>query len=134
MDRRGSAPMVSEDRPYWGPRQVRTLRGVRPGAVLMRRSRLAGSYGGQQVFVVVRGPYSRDHDLGWVDIVYLDGGVNRDYQFSLSLGDFGVVPYPGGAWNQTNYLERAGRRHRFSDGEVCSLLTSPGAVCEEEGR
>lgn len=126
--------MASKGRPYWGPRQVRTLRGVRPGAVLMRRSRLAGYYGGRQVFVVVRGPYSRDHDLGWVDIVYLNDDVNRGYQFSLSLSDFGVVPYPGGAWNQANYLVRAGRRHRFSGGEVCSLLTSPEAVREEEGR
>jgi len=93
--------MVSIKRPYFGPRQVRTLRSIKPGLILKCVHSL-----GSEVILVLSDPYEFNSGLCF-DYAYYP----LKYRFveTASCADRGIVPYVGGYWNR-NHLLRTGRK------------------------
>lgn len=100
-----------DGRSHWGPRQVRTSRGIKLGNVL---TMVQGRSHEKILIVVVSEPHL-DDELGWLCFDCLDPGGSLS---RLPLTDFGVVPYVNGRWNRINHLLRTGR-HRV---DVSKLL------------
>lgn len=98
----------SNGRPNWGPRQVRTPRGIKPGNVL---TMAMGRYQERCTIVVLTKPYPDKNDPSWWRFDYLVPRcpISPAMRRSATLGDFGVIGHAE-HWNRTNYLERTGRK------------------------
>lgn len=90
-----------DKRPHWGPRQVRTSSGVKPGNMLVK---VTGRPQGRSTITVLTEP--RPDDVGQ-RFEYL---TSSGHQIGAYLADFGILPYDAGSWNRTNHLLRTGRR------------------------
>lgn len=100
-----------KDRPHFGPRQVRTPAGIKPGSRLIIVTRNSRDH------IIVRSePYPNPGDWDWEpvgpvgDLVfeYTFEGENRRHR--MLLWSAGVVPDERGRWNPTRHLLRTGRK------------------------
>ena len=91
-------PKFSTHRPNFGRKQVRSLRGIKPGLVLIKKP--------DNVHILVIDKPSHDETSNrWkVEVCTCDLTDNKEY--TVSLSDFGVVPYPNGLWDTRNWLSR----------------------------
>lgn len=93
-------------RPRFGPKQVRSLKGLRVGTKLRQCCKASGTV--EKILVEVTGePYQSILSLRVSCRTSLDGGKTWHEGGYLSLGDMNVVPYThNGKWNPSNWLER----------------------------
>lgn len=84
---------LPEERPYFGPKQVRNLHQIREG--LKYREILHD--GREEVFTVVEGPFYDSKQNGWWMKVRYKG---RDKEEDLSLRDHNIFPYANGTWSR----------------------------------
>lgn len=96
-------PKVHE-RPHFGPRQVRTRNGLKPGTILISKS--AGWY--QRKILIVKAP-ELVNGIWWSYYVRLPVTTRPAYIDKLATTDMGVEPYWDGEWNSMNHLLRSGR-------------------------
>lgn len=106
-----------DGRPNWGPRQVRTLGGVKPGNIFIAVSR-DGSR--SQILILSESFQEEGNWRCWV--CHIPHRTKR----KIFLADYGAVPYTERLlWNRTNYLLRIGRR-RMSPEDIDSFLREEG--------
>lgn len=91
-------------RKHFGPKQVRTLRGLKIGTVLYECSNFGKKT--TRVLVKITGEPYRNHIGTIVDCERSDDGGKTWEPSLIGLGDHNVVPYQSGAWNQFYWLER----------------------------
>ena len=92
---------VVSERPDFGPAQIRSMDQLRYGVpVMMCRSDVCSA-----VRRVVRAPYV-DDDGSMRIVIFLNDPERGFRNESVSLADYGVIPYPGGGWNALNWLRR----------------------------
>lgn len=104
---------VLKNRPHYGPRQVRTPRGIKRGNILEHHI----IYGR---ILVLSSPERDESPFGGESLTFraivLDG-LSRGRVEEIYLSDSGVVPYNSGMWNPTHHLERTGTK-RLTEGEI----------------
>lgn len=113
----------TKSRPNFGPRQVKTPKGIRPGNVLVH---VFGEHKPQsrKVIIVLSDPYLLDEEEP-VEGLAFDYTYEEDlleavvFVFTNYLCNMGVVPYSDGEWNPTDHLLRTGRH--LSDRELKAL-------------
>jgi len=94
-------------RKNFGPRQVRTKRGIKPGNILID-VRLAGR-GHSNRIVVLSKPTVNDRNSLLFDFMVINGTAKGRLRRGF-LTDRSVIPYGTGVWNPSNYLLRTGKR------------------------
>ena len=99
--------MAIVNRPHFGPRQVRTPAGIKPGNAL---TLVRGAKRYHDTIIVLSESYTDESGDLVFDLVYRKGLPNRACKVTYYLSDFGVVLYDSGWWNPTNCLLRTGRR------------------------
>jgi len=95
---------VSNKRPYFGPKQVRTLKGIKPGRMLLGKM-----HGKPFHFIfIVRGKPFQDDNGNWFVPVSRKSVTEKGrwYSLEISLSDYGVIPYKNGQWHTKNWLSR----------------------------
>ena len=97
---------VTTKRPYFGLRQVKTLKGIVPGLILREVNAVDSS-----LILVLSHPY--EDDLGWrFDYVSWPLRDGLDFQKGGFCVDRGILPYSNGLWNGTNHLLRTWSKKR----------------------
>jgi hypothetical protein len=112
-----SIPECSHERPYHGPDQVRTVRGIKPGNILIMAAR--GDKGFRKRILIVSKPYV-SFLFGKPCIEYdflILNGRTKGWLMSGFTSDSGVTPYHSGMWNTRNYMLRAHRK-RLSEEQI----------------
>ena len=90
-------------RPHWGPRQVRTLRGLHAGQIYLKVDARTQS---SNKIIVLSEPFQdpkRKWKYKFIYWPFKEGELN--FLFEGYCADMGIVP-DGGFWNQTNSLQR----------------------------
>ena len=105
-------------RPNFGPKQVRTLRGIKPGNILIQCNSI---HNFKRKLLILSEPYSdrknSREDALWYDYIDLNGSTVQ----SGSVLDVGVLPYNTGKWNPTNCLLRTGKK-RLSTKQIAKMI------------
>jgi len=93
-------------RPHWGPKQVRTLRGLNAGQVYLFVCTLPSQNSYKRI--ILSKPFQ--DSKGFWKYKYAYWRFERKKGFGPLLegfcSDVGIVPYSSGAWNQSNSLRR----------------------------
>lgn len=89
------------ERPYFGPKQVRTLKSIKPGLLLFERT------SGYQI--KIEGTPFQDGDKHWwvkASMKFNEHAAGWSKNHMISLAGHSVVPYTNGSWEQTTWLSR----------------------------
>lgn len=93
------------NRKHFGPKQVRTLKGIKIGTMLFECNNLGGKT--VRLLVKITGEPYQD-EIGW--FVKCERSFDRGKTWledTVGLEDQNVLPYTGnGQWNRSNWLER----------------------------
>ena len=102
---------VTQNRPHFGPRQVRTLAGIKPGSRLIIVTRNSRDH------IVVRSePYPNPGDWYWEpvgpvgDLVFEYTFEGENPRHRMTLWSAGIAPDEYGWWSPHLHLLRTGRR------------------------
>ncbi len=107
----GADEGITQNRPHFGPRQVRTPAGIKPGNRLIKVTRNSRDY------IIVRSdPYPNPGDWDWEPVGPV-GDLIFDYTYEdenqrrrMLLSSVGVVLYGDKWWSPTNHLLRTGHK------------------------
>lgn len=104
FDQALSGPPLGTDRPHFGKRQVRTLRGIKVGN---KYRKMYEKHGPGKFWVVKEEPFQDSDGDWWVKCyIYYSPRGEKTVQ-KHSLADAGVVAYTSGfPWNQFNWPKR----------------------------
>ncbi|MHA1829178.1 MAG: hypothetical protein ACTSX6_11090 [Candidatus Heimdallarchaeaceae archaeon] len=115
----------TEERPNFGPRQVRTLEGIKPGNIF-KKVGLAGT-GSESLILIISEPFPKiigDDKLPSMRFEYLVlRGCMKGWLDGAFAADKSVIPYlPGNVWNNSNYLLRTGRK-RLTEKQIAEKIS-----------
>jgi len=94
-------------RPHWGPKQVRTLRGLNAGQIYLY-VHAPSSYQSSYKIIILSKPFQ--DSKGFWKYKYASWPLRKKKRSGLLHEHFccdsGIVPYRSGTWNQGNSLRR----------------------------
>jgi len=111
------------ERPNFGKKQVRSLRGVKPGTILVHL--YTGKFPSKETILVIQEPFKDNKGTWWFDGIVLCGESKGNME-RYSLADCSVVLNMDSTgktcfWNPFNYLLRTGKK-RLAQRQVKKLV------------
>ena len=125
----GGVTPFSLSRPYFGDRQVRTIKGIKKGLVL-DKVEVSGKEPITTRVLVLTDPHEDENDIGnGLRFDYLAlSGLMEGRMLSSNPEDCSVLPYDyvgGIKWNKLNYLLRTGIKRLNNKGIAKKLKKYP---------